>query len=364
MGVVFKAFDRHLCRSVAIKVLSPPLAASTKAHRRFLREARAAAGINHPNVVTIHAVDEQAGLPYLVMEFVSGQTLRQRVRTGKPFDLASLLHIAAQIAAGLAAAHKHGVIHRDIKPANIMLEDGVERVKIADFGLALVAMDASNITSAGLAVGTPAYMSPEQVNGARLDPRSDLFSLGCVIYAMIAGQSPFQANHPLEVARRVRELTPAPLHELNAQVPRFLSDIVARLLEKTPDQRFASAEEVQQVFLRHLAQANLGAYGLITETETMALPRPTRRRWLWPAVAALTLAVAAALILWTRQGDSRSAADAPLLGGVITVARGDDGQFHNLGEACAHGPAPRFAFSTTAFTRGVSTLRTPSGLRA
>jgi serine/threonine-protein kinase len=134
MGVVLKAFDTSLHRTVAIKVLSPQLAASRKAQRRFLREARAAAAINHPNVVTIHAVDEQDGMPYLVMEYVPGQSLRERIRTGVPFDLTSLLRIGAQICAGLAAAHQHGVIHRDIKPANIMLEDGIERVKITDFG--------------------------------------------------------------------------------------------------------------------------------------------------------------------------------------------------------------------------------------
>jgi hypothetical protein len=253
--------------------------------------------------------------------------------------LTALLRIGAQISAGLAAAHKHGVIHRDIKPANIMLEDGVERVKIADFGLALVAMDASNITSAGLAVGTPAYMSPEQVNGEKLDPRSDLFSLGCVLYAMVTGQSPFQANHPLEVARKVREETPRPLHEVNAEVPKFLSDIVARLLAKKPEDRFDSAEVVHHVFLRYLAQANLGQYGLMTETQTLALPRPRRQRWLWAAAAALALTLVAVMIF--RPGDERSgSAGAPqLLSGIITVAKGNDGQFHSLREALARAQA-------------------------
>ena len=168
MGIVLDAFDTVLHRRVAIKVLSPQLATSQTAHRRFLREARAAAGINHANVVTVHAVDEQAGMPYLVMEYVAGRTLRNRIRLG-PLDLATMLRIGAQIAAGLAAAHQHGVIHRDIKPANVLLEDGVERVKISDFGLALVLLDNTQASSADRPVGTPAYMSPEQVGGQRVD---------------------------------------------------------------------------------------------------------------------------------------------------------------------------------------------------
>jgi serine/threonine-protein kinase len=155
MGIVLDAFDTVLHRRVAIKVLSPQLATSQTAHRRFLREARAAAGINHVNVVTIHAVDEQAGMPYLVMEYVAGRTLRERIRLG-PLDLAAMLRIGAQIAAGLAAAHQHGVIHRDIKPANVLLEDGIERVKISDFGLALVLLENTQASSADRPVGTPA----------------------------------------------------------------------------------------------------------------------------------------------------------------------------------------------------------------
>jgi tRNA A-37 threonylcarbamoyl transferase component Bud32 len=188
MGIVLDAFDTVLHRRVAIKVLSPQLATSQTAHRRFLREARAAAGINHVNVVTVHAVDEQAGMPYLVMEYVAGRTLRERIRLG-PLDLVTMPRIGAQIAAGLAAAHEHGVIHRDIKPANVLLADGVERVKISDFSLALVLLDNTQASSAERPVGTPAYMSPEKVGGQRVDACSDLFNLGCVLYAMSTGKS-------------------------------------------------------------------------------------------------------------------------------------------------------------------------------
>src|SRR6202022_208423 len=148
--------------------------------------------INHANVVTIHAVAEQEGMPYLVMEYVAGRTLRERTRQTPP-DLTAMLRIGAQVAAGLGAAHQHGVIHRDIKPANILLEDGVERVKITDFGLARAVDDAS-VTQSGTVAGTPMYMSPEQAEGLAVDHRSDLFSLGTVLYAMCTGHPPFRAS--------------------------------------------------------------------------------------------------------------------------------------------------------------------------
>jgi hypothetical protein len=330
MGVVLKAFDTSLCRHVAIKVLSPALAASPKAHDRFNREARAAAGINHPNVVTIHAVAAQASLPYIVMEYVAGVSLRERIHSGRRFDLAAMLRIGSQIAAGLAAAHAHGVIHRDIKPANIMLEDGIERVKITDFGLALVIMDASKITSVGLVVGTPAYMSPEQIDGATLDPRSDLFSLGCVFYAMATGHSPFQAVHPIEVARRVREHVPPPLHRLDPAVPMFFSDIVAKLLAKRPQDRYPSADEVAKILIPHLADANLGNYGLRAPIPAARAVRVRfRLRWV---VAAACVLLAAALVLagWAWLTGKRE----PEPNGVLTVGAG--GQFRTLQEAVEH----------------------------
>src|SRR5262249_15557478 len=155
MGIVFKAFDESLRRFVAIKVLAPALASNQKARRRFVREARAAAAINHPNVVTIHSVNIAQDQPYLVMEFISGSSLRQRIKNTPRLGLAEILRIGVQVATGLSAAHEQGVIHRDIKPANIMLEDGVERVKITDFGLALAALDGSDISTPGQLIGTP-----------------------------------------------------------------------------------------------------------------------------------------------------------------------------------------------------------------
>ncbi len=261
MGVVFKAFDKALHRMVAIKVLAPRLASSQGARRRFIREARAAAAINHPNVITIHSVSVQQEMPYLVMEYIAGTTLHHRIRQGPPLETEEVLRIAVQVASGLAAAHEQGVIHRDIKPANIMLENGVERVKIADFGLALAAIDSSAITSTGQMVGTPAYMSPEQVTSAGdIDSRSDLFSLGCVIYAMFAGHSPFKGKHTLEVIRLVSDAQPPPLHEACPRVPRALSEVVHRLLEKDPEGRFQTASEARR---RAQAAARDGQRGAV-----------------------------------------------------------------------------------------------------
>jgi serine/threonine protein kinase len=340
MGIVLDAFDTVLHRRVAIKVLSPQLATSQTAHRRFLREARAAAGINHVNVVTVHAVDEQAGMPYLVMEYVAGRTLRERIRLG-PLDLATMLRIAAQIAAGLAAAHEHGVIHRDIKPANVLLEDGVERVKISDFGLALVLLDNTQASSADRPVGTPAYMSPEQVGGQRVDARSDLFSLGCVLYAMCTGKSPFQGSNSVFIARMVAEFDPPLLHEVKRDTPRFLSDIVTRLLHKDPNRRFQSAAEVRDLLLAHLAEANQAPSDLLHRTVHAARPRRSRPRWLVAGGLLLLVAlVAAGVSVWPPSSSPvLPPPSAPLVRRVFTVAQSGDADHQSIA-AALHAAGP------------------------
>jgi serine/threonine protein kinase len=180
MGAVFKAFDTSLNRFVAIKVLAPPWVPDPDARRRFMREARAAAAISHPHVIAIHAVGIFKGRPYIVMEYVPGASLQQRLDSGAPLEVREILCIAMQVASGLAAAHSQGLIHRDIKPANIMLENDLERVKITDFGLAK-AVDDTFMTQLGTLAGTPRFMAPEQARGERLDRRADLFSLGGVL---------------------------------------------------------------------------------------------------------------------------------------------------------------------------------------
>jgi hypothetical protein len=251
MGVVLRGVDVRLNRVVAIKVLAPHLAANAVARARVLREAQAAAAVSHPHVVAIHGVDESSGLPYLVMEYVPGPSLQQKI-DGGPLRLAQILRIGVQVASGLAAAHAQGLVHRDVKPANILLENGVERVKITDFGLAR-ADDDVRLTRAGAVYGTPLYMSPEQALGDRVDQRSDLFSLGSVMYAMCTGRPPFRGDTGLAVLRRVCDDTPRPVREVNPDVPAALAEIVNRLLAKNPDDRFQSAGAVAELLSRYLA---------------------------------------------------------------------------------------------------------------
>ena len=209
MGVVLKAFDPALHRTVAIKVLAPHLATSPRARKRFSREARAAAAVSHDHVVTIHAVEEANGLPYLVMQYVAGESLQQRLDATGRWRWRRSCGSARQTAAGLAAAHAQGLIHRDIKPANILLEvagldlspnlcvlarrSDLERVKITDFGLAR-ARDDSGPSQSGLAAGTPLYMSPEQISGGAIDQRSDLYALGVLLYRLATGREPFHGD--------------------------------------------------------------------------------------------------------------------------------------------------------------------------
>jgi serine/threonine protein kinase len=287
MGLVLRAFDDQLHRTVAIKVLSSHLITSEQARQRFVREARAAAALNHPNVVTIHAVDDHHGIPYLVMEYVDGISLQQRIARSAPMFTIDILRLSQQIANGLSAAHRNGVIHRDIKPANIMLEDGIERVKITDFGLAKAAMGNSEITSHDKLIGTPSYMSPEQVSSDTLDGRSDLFSLGCAMYAMVAGAPPFRGGNCLAVAHRIRHETPRPLREVHPEIPQFLDAIIMRLLEKDPAARFQTADELATQLTHRLALLNqFDSSYAVRETGTTQLLEvsepvpPSRKHWM------------------------------------------------------------------------------------
>ena len=255
MGIVLKGHDRALDRFVAIKLLSPHLASSGAARQRFLREARAAAAVVHDNVIAIHGVDEFAGLPYLVMPYCRGTTLEKRVRDSGPMSLREILRVGLQTARGLAAAHAQGLVHRDVKPANILLEDGVERVRITDFGLARAADDAS-LTVTGLLAGTPHYMSPEQALGKPLDARSDLFALGAVLFTMATGSPPFRAESSHAVLRQVTDVEPADVRLANPDIPAWLSGIVRRLLAKDPAARYQSTAEVAGTLEACLAHVN------------------------------------------------------------------------------------------------------------
>jgi serine/threonine protein kinase len=301
MGIVLRALDEKLHRTVAIKVMAAELAASASARKRFTREARAAAAVAHEHVVTIHAVEEDRRPPYLVMQFVEGISLQEKLDRSGPLGLEEILRIGLQVAEGLAAAHKQGLVHRDVKPANILLENGVERVKLTDFGLARAADDAS-VTQSGVIAGTPQYMSPEQAAGRTVDPRSDLFSLGSVLYAMCTGRPPFRADSALAVLRRVSDEPPRPIREVNPGVPGWLCDLIARFHAKDPSRRIQSASEAAESLAQSLARLQRPEMGLadpaVSGSQHAGLPekpsladrvsRPARRRW---AAAAAVLVV-------------------------------------------------------------------------
>lgn len=259
MGIVLKAFDPSLHRIVAIKVLAPQLATSGVARKRFLREAKAAAAVTHDHIVTIHAVEESNGLPYLVMQYVAGQSLQERIDKEGPLEATDIVRIGMETASALAAAHGHGIVHRDIKPANILLEEGFHRVKITDFGLAR-AMDDASLTQSGFVAGSPLYMAPEQARGEALDPRADLFSLGSVLYTMCTGRPPFRAANTLAVLRRVSEDSARPIRETNPEIPDWLAEVVDKLMAKEPEKRFQSAAEVAELLGQHLAQGQHGSW--------------------------------------------------------------------------------------------------------
>lgn len=252
MGVVLKAFDPTLRRFVALKVLGAHLAAIPLHRQRFLREARSAAAVRHEHVVGIHDVEESGSLPYLVMEYVQGQTLQERLDQTGPLAAADVLSLGVQIAEGLAGAHARGVIHRDIKPANILLEEGTGLVKIADFGLARAAED-TGLTQSGMIAGTPQYMAPEQARGEQVDHRADLFSFGSVLYALCTGQPPFTGAHPVAALYQVCQETARPVREINPAIPEWLAAVVCKLHAKRVEDRYQSAEEVAGVLRQYLA---------------------------------------------------------------------------------------------------------------
>ena len=261
MGVVLKAFDPALHRLVAIKVMAPNIAGSATSRRRFKREAQAAAAVCHDHVVTVHGVDEADGLPYLVMQYVPGESLQTRLDRAGPLELVEIVRIGLQTALGLGAAHAQGLIHRDIKPANLLLENGLAKVKITDFGLARMSDDVT-LTQNGVVAGTPEYMAPEQARGEPVDYRADLFSLGSVLYAMCTGVPPFRGPSTVAVLRWVSDHTPISIRELNPDIPDWLNEVILRLMAKDPARRFQNAAEVAgllESYLAHLRQPKMVA---------------------------------------------------------------------------------------------------------
>lgn len=259
MGVVLRAFDHDLHRPVAIKLILPKLARNGTAKQRFAREARAAAAILHPNVIGIHGIEESGGVPWFVMPLVPGCSLQTLVDRGGPLREKEIVRIAIQIASGLAAAHAQGLVHRDIKPANILIDNEVNRVVITDFGLARCEAEES-MTQTGWLAGTLNYMSPEQSRGETLDSRSDLFSLGGLLFYLATGTVPFRADSALGVLHKIGNESPPAVQSLNPEISNTLTLVIERLLEKSPSGRFNSAAELESLltdYLAHLHQPHL-----------------------------------------------------------------------------------------------------------
>jgi eukaryotic-like serine/threonine-protein kinase len=292
MGIVVEAFDSRLQRSVALKVLDPDLAGDEIARQRFCREARAAASITHENVVAVHQVEKASedGLPFLVMQLVPGESLEQRLRRVTQLPLREVVRIGMQASQGLAAAHAQGLIHRDIKPGNMLLEEPSDRVKLTDFGLARVA-DEMKLTRTGFVSGTPLYMAPEQALGGEADTRSDLFSLGAVLYEMCAGQPPFSGSSAPVILKQIVEARQRPLRELNPAVPEWLSVTIDRLLAKKPADRIQSAAHLAELFEFEWALMKTNSDDVPTVCEEEQRRRVTRSRRITVAAAVTTLAV-------------------------------------------------------------------------
>jgi serine/threonine protein kinase len=295
MGEVFEATDLTLHRNVAVKLLSPSLVQDEPARARFLREARALAQVNSPHVVAVYDAGEDDQRPYLVMELVEGTTLEHELeRTGR-LEPARAVAIAKDIASGLGAAHERGIVHRDVKPSNVFLTPS-DVAKIGDFGIARLERPDATLTLTGQTFGSPPYMAPEQATGGKVDARADLYSLGCVLFQMLAGRRPFSGDDAVSLVYQHVHSTPPRVDSLVPAVPAELGALVAGLMAKDPDDRPASAEEVRRA-LGSVPTEPIAP----TTTATAVLPRRAlelgqRRKPWWP-VAAVIVGVVALLAL-------------------------------------------------------------------
>lgn len=333
MGVVYKAQDTRLNRTVALKFLPEHISASESDSTRFMQEAQAAASLNHPNICTIHGVEEADGKHFIVMEFVDGQMLEEKKSS---LSLKHALDIGIQIAEGLAAAHEKGIVHRDIKPENIMIrKDG--RVQVMDFGLAKL-RGASRLTKEGSTVGTAGYMSPEQVQGQETDHRSDIFSLGVLLYEMLTGQPPFKGVHETAISYEIVNVDSPPMSSLRPEIPPELDAIVLDCLEKDPKERTQAASQVALELKRYRRESSRQRASRITAARPVARPQegttdepkitygwPKKTfRWI-PSSIAVAMTIVAGFLLF-RSNESK-------LHSIQALIPAPDGtNFHSFGQ--------------------------------
>ncbi len=316
MGRVYRAYDTRLRRPVAVKVLPAELTADPERKQRFVQEAHAAARISHPAVAQIFDADEQEGLTFIVMEMVEGKTVRLLV-DNKELDLLGVIDIAIQVADGLSKAHELGIVHRDIKPANIMrTADG--HVKILDFGLAkMVGTNPTTVligkqpptqtqiavTRPNIVMGTPAYMSPEQVRGLPVDARTDIFGVGVLLFEMATGQSPFQRKNPMDALHAAAFEEAPPMNSIRPDIPDELQRVVTRCLKKDPEQRYPSARLLMDDLRRIRRDTEAGRPIAVLWQQRVLdfwqeLRQLPRARYLWYAAGLVVLVVAAGVFLW------------------------------------------------------------------
>jgi serine/threonine protein kinase len=316
MGVVYKARDTRLNRSVAIKVLPRDQVSDPERKRRFIREARAASALNHPNIITIYDIGSEGGIDFIVMEYVAGKTLDQRIPR-KGMRLSEALKLAVQMADALAKAHSAGIVHRDLKPGNVMVsEDGL--VKVLDFGLAKLTEAESgerptrsleSLTETGMIVGTVSYMSPEQAEGKKVDVRSDIFSFGAVLYEMVTGQRAFAGESNLAILTAILREEPKPASQIVKGLPQELEKIIDRCLRKDPGWRFQHMGDVRVELGELKERSGKVAETLPARPASRSSALQARRRWIWAGAALVVVAIAIAA--WLFRGTATNPTAAP-----------------------------------------------------
>ncbi len=309
--MVYRAVDPRLDRTVALKVLDVTLPKDQAAEyaARLRQEAKSAARLSHPNVITVFEFGENEGHPYLVLEYVGGGSLQQRLDSKGPLPIDKVIRLAKQLFMGLAYAHKHGVVHRDIKPANLLFDER-GYLKIADFGVAQ--LPTSDLTRTGALVGSPRHMAPEQVQGRKLDGRADIFAAGVVLYEALTGIAPFDADHVAAIVYKILFESPKSIKELRPDTPPWLINVVERCLAKTPEQRFADADKARQALEQ-------GPHSSVPVAKAAAVGQAIPL-WGWLLGFILVAATSWALTAWLLSEADKAASPAAPVSSVVPPA--------------------------------------------